>query len=234
MRITYNELITITDKCLNALKFPVGETDRIAGMVADLELAGFDGLKMFLNSIKKINTNSVDITIKQTNDNTIDIDLKNSSVIFHLPSIMYYARQRLKYQDSITMNITNAYGRWLAYGELKKIAERGFNVHAHWGRRKVDEAVEYFLSSGNKHPDLYVSNEKQELSILKINISKTSFKQDVNGRHISSNELMEKTNTSICDGVEVDENIWNELYEIAKLGLVENSETSEAQGAGGV
>ena len=75
MRVTYNELMTLTTKCFNSLNLPIGEVDRIANMVADLELVGYDGLKLFSEAMSDIQNGDVEISIKTEDDNVFNVDL---------------------------------------------------------------------------------------------------------------------------------------------------------------
>ena len=237
MRVTYNELIALSTKCFNSLNLPIGEVDRVAHMVADLELVGYPGLEYFLQSLQSISHDPTDFAVSQVDEITIDVDLKGGSVVLHLPTIMYYARQKLLNQQNIIVNIHNAYNRWLAYGELKKLSERGYCVNATWGRREVEQTIYYVLNKNAKHPDLYLINEKPKNDVLQIHIAKEAFdapKPTIHTRHVSSYNLAIEREKSVRNGVEVSDSIWKSLTDIAKTALVQNSEQSEQRGAGGV
>ena len=238
MRVTYNELMTLTTKCFNSLNLPIGEVDRIANMVADLELVGYDGLKLFSEAMSDIQNGDVEISINTEDDNVFNVDLKNNSVLLHLPTLIYYARQKLLTEESITINIENARNRWFAYGELKNLSGRGFHVYAKWSSRGVDETIVYMIDALDNHPDLYVYEDKAPLlDTLEIYIGKTPYNAPVlsdKARHIRSSVLEVARKKSIIDGVEVDENVWNVLLTLSKNILVKNSIESEKFGAGGV
>ena len=180
MRVTYNELMTLTTKCFNSLNLPIGEVDRIANMVADLELVGYDGLKLFSEAMSDIQNGDVEISIKTEDDNVFNVDLKNNSVLLHLPTLIYYARQKLLTEESITINIENARNRLFAYGELKNLSGRGFHVYAKWSSRGVDETIVYMIDALDNHPDLYVYEDKAPLlDTLEIYIGKTPYNAPV-------------------------------------------------------
>ncbi len=237
MRVTYNELITLSIKCFNSLNLPLGESDRIANMVADLELVGYSGLEFLLRSVQNINDTTLDISIAEMENGVFEIDLNRSSVAFHLPAIMYYARQQLLTNKTIVVKIKNAYNRWLAYGELKRLSERGYCVYATWGRRSVDQTVHYLLNENEEHPNLYFVDEKRKNDVLEIHISSQKFRPPlpkINTHHISSYNLTVEKEKSVRNGVFVKDTVWNALCDIAKKNLVANTEQSEEKGAGGI
>ncbi len=234
MRATYNELIVMTTKCFMALNNQIGEVDRIASMVADLEISGFPGLDYFFQTIQNAQGSGDDIVMENTAENIMNADVKNQSIIFYLPNILYCARQRLKDFASVHLNIHNASMPWFAYGELRKVVERGFNVRASWG--DASQEVLFVMNQNMELPDLYIFAGTSRKEVLEINISKQPYSfpaLDKNVQHISHVTLKNVIKASQKEGVLVDDFQWKNLTTIARKTLVKSTKESEQHGAGG-
>ncbi len=95
MIVSHNEIVAMVYKAFTGMHREVGEADVIASMVAELEMAGLDGVRHFNNASPYI-LNEIDTPIDIVHQETgaIRLDLHGSSLICHLPAIMDYALEK--------------------------------------------------------------------------------------------------------------------------------------------
>ena len=92
MIVSHNEIVTIVHKAFTGMHREVGEADVIATMVAELQMAGLDGIRHFNNASPYILTeHDTPIDIVHQQDGAIRLDLHGSSLACHLPTIIDYA-----------------------------------------------------------------------------------------------------------------------------------------------
>ena len=236
MRVSLNEIYMLSKKGFCALNLPIGEADRIAHSVVCVEIAVGQGLRHFAQALNHIQIAPPDIQITHNTNSNLAVDMCGGTILLHLPTLMYTVRQKIHHTDCVTLQIYNAYNRWLAYGELQKIAELGYCVRATWGERCTGQNIQYIRNHTALYPDIYITTPDKMTDCLYICIQKRPFDMPItenNITHIPACHIAHKYTTCVQRGVTVNLTDWNILNNIAKMGLVKNS-TQSAQGAGGI
>ena len=241
MIVSRNEIITTVYKAFSGMHREVGEADLIATMVAELQMAGLDGVRQFNNASPYILTGrdiAIDITHQSVDE--IGLDLHNSSIVCHLPSIMDYALEKMGELDHFKITLYNCHNRWLAYSELVSLAAKGIACLARWDNGSAPKHTLFTLNQGFVYPDLYFFNKAQidyETQDLVIELATSNFDIEDDIQHfdhkISTDELFATHNRAWKEGIYVDDEQWDILKKTATAILVENSELS-SKGAGGV
>lgn len=240
MIVSHNEIVTIVHKAFTGMHREVGEADVIATMVAELQMAGLDGISHFNNASPYILTeHDTPIDIVHQQDGAIRLDLHGSSLACHLPTIIDYALEKMGDLAHFHIYLQNCHNRWLAYSELVGLAAKGFACLAKWDNGSVPKHTLFTLNQGFVYPDLYFFDQAQanyNTNDMVIEIATQNFdiEQDIQhfNHKISTDELFETHQRAWKEGIYVDDAQWTILKKTAAAMLVENSETS-SKGAGG-
>lgn len=240
MIVSHNEIVTIVHKAFTGMHREVGEADVIATMVAELQMAGLDGIRHFNNASPYILTeHDTPIDIVHQQDGAIRLDLHGSSLACHLPTIIDYALEKMGDLAHFHIYLQNCHNRWLAYSELVELAAKGFACLAKWDNGSVPKHTLFTLNQGFVYPDLYFFDQAQANyntndMIIEIATQNFDIEQDIQhfNHKISTDELFETHQRAWKEGIYVDDEQWVILKKTAAAMLVENSETS-SKGAGG-
>ena len=240
MIVSHNEIVTIVHKAFTGMHREVGEADVIATMVAELQMAGLDGIRHFNNASPYILTeHDTPIDIVYQEDGAIRLDLHGSSLACHLPTIIDYALEKMGDLAHFHIYLQNCHNRWLAYSELVGLAAKGFACLAKWDNGSVPKHTLFTLNQGFVYPDLYFFDQAQANyntndMIIEIATQNFDIEQDIQhfNYKISTDELFETHQRAWKEGIYVDDEQWAILKKTAAAMLVENSETS-SKGAGG-
>lgn len=240
MIVSHNEIVTIVHKAFTGMHREVGEADVIATMVAELQMAGLDGIRHFNNASPYILTeHDTPIDIVHQEDGAIRLDLHGSSLACHLPTIIDYALEKMGDLAHFHIYLQNCHNRWLAYSELVELAAKGFACLAKWDNGSVPKHTLFTLNQGFVYPDLYFFDQAQANyntndMIIEIATQNFDIEQDIQhfNHKISTDELFETHQRAWKEGIYVDDEQWVILKKTAAAMLVENSETS-SKGAGG-
>ena len=240
MIVSHNEIVTIVHKAFTGMHREVGEADVIATMVAELQMAGLDGIRHFNNASPYILTeHDTPIDIVHQQDGAIRLDLHGSSLACHLPTIIDYALEKMGDLAHFHIYLQNCHNRWLAYSELVELAAKGFACLAKWDNGSVPKHTLFTLNQGFVYPDLYFFDQAQANyntndMIIEIATQNFDIEQDIQrfNHKISTDELFETHQRAWKEGIYVDDEQWAILKKTAAAMLVENSETS-SKGAGG-
>lgn len=241
MIVSRNEITTMVYKAFSGMHREVGEADLIATMVAELQMAGLDGIRQFNNASPFIlSGQDIPIDIVHQSVDEIGMDLHNSSLVCHLPSVMDYVLEKMGDLDHFKITLYNCHNRWLAYSELVSLAAKGIACLARWDNGTAPKHTLFTLNQGFVYPDLYFFDKPQadyDKQDLVIELATSNFDVEEDIKHfnhkISTDELFETHQQAWKKGIYVDDEQWAILKKTAAAILVENSEAS-SKGAGGV
>ena len=241
MIVSHNEIVTMVNKAFLGLQREVGEADLIASMVAELQMAGLNGITHFNNASPFIlSERDEPIDIVHQADGEVSLDLHGSSLVCHLPAVMDYAIEKMGGRDHFKIYLHNCHNRWLAYSELAKLAAKGIACLAKWDNGTAPKHTIFTLDKRFVYPDLYFFNEAQNnynTNDMVIELSTANFDIEQEIQHfdqkVSTDELFATHQRAWKEGIYVDDEQWAILKKSAAAILVENSEAS-SKGAGGV
>ena len=247
MIVSHNEIVTIVNKAFLGMQREVGEADLIASMVAELQMAGLNGILHFNNASPFIlSERDVAIDIIYQGEGEVRLDLHGSSLVCHLPAVMDYVIEKMGSRDHFKVYLQNCHNRWLAYSELAKLAAKGIACLAKWDNGSAPKHTIFTLDKRFVYPDLYFFNEAQanyntdtntNTNDMVIELSTANFdiEQDIQyfDRKLSTDELYATHQRAWKEGIYVDDEQWAVLKKSAAAILVENREAS-SKGAGGI
>nr|WP_325062647.1 DUF3726 domain-containing protein [Photobacterium chitinilyticum] len=239
MQVSHNELVVLIGKAFTGLRRSCGEADMIANMVADLEMVGLNGVEHFVKALAFLQQErDCPVDVEATSPGLLTANLHGCSILCHLPTVLDFTLEKLIGRSSITLNIQHCHNRWLAFGELVKLAAKGLSVKATWHNGHDPKHIMYVLNKGCINPELFVSAQSATqpacLHSLKIEISTQPIPQPEASEfehHISSQTLANAQVQAWQHGITVDETHWQQIKQAAGAILVESSDTSR-RGAG--
>ena len=241
MIVSHNEIVTMVNKAFLGMQREVGEADLIAAMVAELQMAGLDGILHFNNASPYILLErDAPIDIIYQSENEVRLDLHGSSLVCHLPAVMDYVVEKMGSRNHFKVYLQNCHNRWLAYSELAKLAAKGIACLAKWDNGRAPKHTIFTLDKRFVYPDLYFFDEAQANyntndMIIELSTDNFDIEQDIQhfDRKVSTDELYATHQRAWKEGIYVDDEQWAMLKKSAAAILVENSEAS-SKGAGGI
>ena len=240
MIVSHNEIVSMVNKAFLGMQREVGEADLIASMVAELQMAGLNGILHFNNASPFIlSERDMPIDIVSQTEGMVSLDLHGSSLVCHLPVVMDYALEKMGNREHFKIYLHNCHNRWLAYSELVNLAAKGIACLAKWDNGSAPKHTIFTLDKRFVYPDIYYFNEAQDnynTNDMVIELATSNFNVDKDIQHfdhkISTDELYTTHQRAWRQGIYVDDEQWAVLKKSAAAILVENSEAS-SKGAGG-
>lgn len=241
MIVSHNEIVSMVSKAFLGMQREVGEADLVASMVAELQMAGLNGIAHFNNASPYIlSEQDTPIDIVSQNEGEVCLDLHGCSLVCHLPVVMDYALEKMGEREHFKIYLRNCHSRWLAYSELVALAAKGIACLARWDNGSAPKHTIFTLDKRFIYPDIYYFNEAQEnynTNDMIIELATTNFDIEKDIQHfdqkISTDKLYETHKRAWKEGIYVDDEQWAFLKRSATAILVEDSEASN-KGAGGV
>lgn len=235
IRVSHNELMVLCIKAFDSLKQEYGESDTIAETVVDLEMAGLNGVAMFVESLASLDgVQNLRPPLCDISDATIRVNLHGASLFCHLPALMDVAVERLVYFPEVSLTVRQCRNRWLAFGELLKLAGKGLSVKVRWHRNDSPDDVECILNAGSRYPNIYFDKESGlEENSMQIALGLEPFHPSNTGEApaISSEAQSVSVKKAWEQGIDIRLADWETLKHYASRLLVEDSERS-LRGAG--
>ncbi|NGN96180.1 DUF3726 domain-containing protein [Grimontia sp. S25] len=235
IQVSHNELVGLCTKAFDALNHPHGESDTIAETVVDLEMAGLSGVSMFVEALPTLDEERearaprCDII-----DGNILVNLHGGSLFCHLPALIDVAVERLIGFPQVSMSVKDCRNRWLAFGELLKLAGKGLSVRVCWHRNDSPDDIECILNAGSRYPDIYLQKDlglEENSMQIELSLAPFSASNSASVPTISAQEQNEAASAAWEQGIRIRLSNWEALKHYASRLLVEDSERS-MRGAG--
>ncbi|PKF49903.1 DUF3726 domain-containing protein [Enterovibrio nigricans] len=234
MYVSHNELVTLSAKAFDSMQRRCGESDAIANMVVDLEMAGLYGVTSFVSALQFLDGDpEADTPDIQLDGKGIEVNLFGASLLCHFPALLDVAVEQLMQSRSATLVIRQCKNRLFAFGELNKLAGKGVSVRMRWSNGRAPVGIEYIHNAGSRYPNIYFGmNRGVDIQDVYIELSLQPFTcPSEKVPDISSEMQAASVKRAWENGIEVDDAHWQLLKDYASRLLVENSEMS-LRGAG--
>ena len=248
MKVSFNELQSLSWKAFIGLGFSDGQASDAADMLCWMESFGLDGVKTLKDALEQYSLehpySPPDILYKDT-DVTV-LDAHNASVLAcsHLPLELAFTQARAR--GFSVLKIRHCRQRQLVMGYLARLANRGMNVTAFWRNSQTpltEQVVGFRASSSVPSIRIYAVSELPDenkdntgITVVMANhvdllpTMRSEYEYDLLARHDES-DLQEVRSKTEREGIAVDASLWEQLQGLAKLTLVASTSSSRL-GAG--
>jgi LDH2 family malate/lactate/ureidoglycolate dehydrogenase len=248
MKVSFNELQSLSWKAFIGLGFSDGQASDAADMLCWMESFGLDGVKTLKDALEQYSLehpySPPDILYKDT-DVTV-LDAHNASVLAcsHLPLELAFTQARAR--GFSVLKIRHCRQRQLVMGYLARLANRGMNVTAFWRNSQTpltEQVVGFRGSSSVPSIRIYAVSELPDenkdntgITVVMANhvdllpTMRSEYEYDLLARHDES-DLLEVRSKTEREGIAVDASLWEQLQGLAKLTLVASTSSSRL-GAG--
>ncbi|HCG95521.1 MAG TPA: DUF3726 domain-containing protein [Halieaceae bacterium] len=248
MKVSFNELQSLSWKAFIGLGFSDGQASDAADMLCWMESFGLDGVKTLKDALEQYSLehpySPPDILYKDT-DVTV-LDAHNASVLAcsHLPLELAFTQARAR--GFSVLKIRHCRQRQLVMGYLARLANRGINVTAFWRNSQTpltEQVVGFRASSSVPSIRIYAVSElpdenkdNTDITVVMANhvdllpTMRSEYEYDLLARHDES-DLLEVRSKTEREGIAVDASLWEQLQGLAKLTLVASTSSSRL-GAG--
>jgi LDH2 family malate/lactate/ureidoglycolate dehydrogenase len=248
MKVSFNELQSLSWKAFIGLGFSDGQASDAADMLCWMESFGLDGVKTLKDALEQYSLehpySPPDILYKDT-DVTV-LDAHNASVLAcsHLPLELAFTQARAR--GFSVLKIRHCRQRQLVMGYLARLANRGMNVTAFWRNSQTpltEQVVGFRASSSVPSIRIYAVSELPDenkdntgITVVMANhvdllpTMRSEYEYDLLARHDES-DLLEVRSKTEREGIAVDASLWEQLQGLAKLTLVASTSSSRL-GAG--
>ena len=248
MKVSFNELQSLSWKAFIGLGFSDGQASDAADMLCWMESFGLDGVKTLKDALEQYSLehpySPPDILYKDT-DVTV-LDAHNASVLAcsHLPLELAFTQARAR--GFSVLKIRHCRQRQLVMGYLARLANRGMNVTAFWRNSQTpltEQVLGFRASSSVPSIRIYAVSELPDenkdntgITVVMANhvdllpTMRSEYEYDLLARHDES-DLLEVRSKTEREGIAVDASLWEQLQGLAKLTLVASTSSSRL-GAG--
>ena len=228
MNYSYYEVYINALRAFSGMGFPYGADEDAAYIISWLELNNLDGVKLFANSIKKIDKkyNGKNILKK----NNFNINLENFSVIMKGPGLIDYFISEVSKNKKIEINIINCsdplYFIPLLYRASKKILSANL-IHLNNHNNKI-----CYVIKNNSIRIGQISNNNIKLKKNQVKIMLTNKVMPFTLKKVLKRITKKSMQRNFSRSLTPNTRHWDILEKIANRSYVPESKESRIKGAG--
>lgn len=229
MHISFQELQILSERVLEAKKFPLGLMVDGAEMIVWAEIARLDGLRRLLERMDQLDEIQPDaIQIISESPHMAILDGANQIDLLSARMAADLAYAKAIENGMGIVEVVNCRGNEWVGQNAYQIAQRGLSCMMRWGNMSA------IADPDHQQPKIlknrFASDRPDHLLII---CSKTTVLEPVEERRLrESQQLQEYWDQAVHEGIEVDPRIWEKLVAISKDVLVESTELSRLKGTG--
>ena len=244
MLVSYNEILTTTRKVLESLGWAQGDWEDGAEAIAWLELHGMGGIGRFFNALPTLQ-NPYSHLLKKQSPHEFDANGGNCLLIGSWVIDYAYAVAKAAENKTRTAHVTlrNCRNPFLLIPYLLRCAQRNIQVSTAWcSDDSPSDGWIVYCTHNAQYPDIHsythLHGEMRPKTNLQLSVSEhISFpyfnaSPDNVQRWRSKTDFVEIASNKLQTGIEIHDNHWNMLKELAKGILVPETEESRRRGAG--
>ncbi|MBA1200703.1 DUF3726 domain-containing protein [Pseudomonas capeferrum] len=225
MRVSLNEIQVMCRKAFEGMGFAAGDCEDAADMVGWLQLQGLDGIGALEKALDYLQSEAEKpFALRYEDSVLLVIDAKGQSVLRCAATVVEFALSKALRGGQAVLQIHQCHNRLLLLGYLGRVAELGLDVQARWGDARQVRIASF--RAGNGCPDLHIEErscaEDVEQSITVIF-----------SRPATPARPQASAHAALAQGFSVHEATWLRLKQLAEQVLVESTEASRRNGAGG-
>lgn len=248
MYISMNELKAALRRCFEASGYFVGNYEDAANMILWLEKHGLRGLNELTNAIDYVAADRDKPLSKVIYEDSTSatIDAHGRSALNCGAAAVDLAQAKALESGIATIAVHNCHNRMFILKALTDCGRRGISAAAYWqnGSDKITEHTAA-IRSGQRYPSYSEAetsltnsgdgtcDDKQALTIIcSSRVDLTSSLQSKDQHYISPQKIAENKAKTVEFGIEITEQLWEQINQLGTGILVENSERSRLDAGG--
>jgi LDH2 family malate/lactate/ureidoglycolate dehydrogenase len=244
MYISMNELKAALRRCFEASGYFVGNYEDAANMILWLEKHGLNGLDELAHSLPFV-TADLDKPLSKViyeDSTSATIDAHGRSALNCVAAAVDLAQAKALESGIATITVHNCHNRMFILKALTDCGRRGISAAAYWqnGSETVTEHTAA-IRSGQRYPSYSeaVTNltsdteDRQALTIIcSSRVDLTSSLQSKEQHYVSPQQIAENKARTVEFGIEISEQLWDQINRLGTGILVENTERSRLDAGG--
>ncbi|WP_449433266.1 DUF3726 domain-containing protein [Pseudomonas putida] len=224
MRVSLNEIQVMCRKAFEGMGFAMGDCEDAADMVAWLQLQGLDGFAALEKALDYLQAEADrPFALCYEDSALLVLDAGGQSVLRCAATAVELALAKASHTGLAVLRIDHCHNRLLLLGYLGRAASSGLEVKAHW--RDARQCYSAAFAANDDRPELHAADSAAKG--VEQSITVTFSRVPDNTRVLTS------PSAALNQGFTVSELTWQRLKQLANQVLVESSELSRRQGAGG-
>lgn len=248
MHISMNELKAALRRCFEASGYFVGNYEDAATMILWLEKHGLHGLNELTNAIDYVAADRDKPLSKVIYEDSTSatIDAHGRSALNCVAAAVDLAQAKALESGIATITVHNCHNRMFILKALTDCGRRGISAAAYW-QNGSDEITEHTaaIRSGQRYPSYSEAvtsltsssadarEDKQALTIIcSSRVDLTSSLQSKEQHYISPQQIAENKAQTVEFGIEITEQLWDQINQLGTGILVENTERSRLDAGG--
>jgi hypothetical protein len=243
MLISSNELTSLLKRVFEGMGYPFGAYEEAASLVRWLEAHGEQGLAELARALPYLaDRQRPALELVVEDEQVLLFDCHGRSGLNCLPSVLELARAKVLAAGFVSVQLRNCHNRKFVLKLLVDCARQGISVLARWrnGRLPAREHLAC-IAAGTPYPhysegvlpEVLSAGAEQAMSlVLSIGVDLHARLRGTPEHQAGPEHYALARSGSLECGMEIHEDLWRQLNELAEAVLVESSEHSRA-GAGG-
>ena len=220
MSYSYYEVYTNAQRAFSGLGFPYGADEDAAFIISWLEAFELNGIHLFSDIQKKIDSNFNGAL--QNNKLTNKINLEKKSCLMIGPGLIDFLNFHTLKNNEINIEFQNCSDPLFLIPLLYRAVKK--NIFS-----KIINQNKIYTVLGKNEIFIHDDIKNNECENFILNLSKNEYQMPNKEKSVEYNLL----NTNISNGLNPNQSSWNEISDLAFRTYVPESEESRAKGAGG-
>lgn len=242
MRVSRNELTASLKKAFEGLGFSVGDYQDAAAMVVWSQMHGFGGLSQLQQALPFLNNcPCLHAKLITNGDHQALLDGQGSSILLCGTQTVRLVCALARQHGSGRVHLDNCHNRQLIIQRLVSAAQLGSALVAYWVQD--NQGCKLSIEAGAQQPDYRqysLANPTDDQSLLifagtDLAVVEAQFAAEITLREqtysLPSETMLDSYSQALELGIEIDDELWDELNNLVARVLVESTESSRA-GAG--
>jgi LDH2 family malate/lactate/ureidoglycolate dehydrogenase len=226
MRVSLNEIQVMCRKAFEGMGFAPGDCEDAAELVSWLHLQGLDGVGALAQALSHLQGEaSQPFTLNYEDNTVLVIDAHGQSVLRCAATAVELVLGKALHRGQAMLQIHHCHNRLLLLGYLSKAAERGLHVQARWEDARHRHLADF--TAGEPSPALHSEAQPGAVEAFEQGVTVLFTRP---GGALPAPAVAAHTANQ---GFTVDPGTWQRLKQLSEQILVESTEASRRQGAGG-
>ena len=226
MRVSLNEIQVMCRKAFEGMGFAAGDCEDAAELVGWLQLQGLDGIGTLEKALLYLQAEAArPYTLCHEDDTLLVIDAMGQSVLRCAATLVELTAAKALRKGQAQLHIQHCHNRLLLLGCLSRAALQGLHIQARWDDARQSHLADF--TAGIQRPLLRSEPQPGVIEAATQSVTVLFTRSGLGAAPAASLQ------GTLQQGFTVNEHTWQRLRQLAEQILVESTDASRRQGAGG-